>query len=165
MSAERHPYRQAFEARDVERVAAQLADDVVFHSPVIGTEAFAGKAAVTELIAVVLDALEDVVFTHDQAVEGGHILLSNASVLGKPVKTSTLLELDDAGRIREIWVMARPLTGLAAIAEAMGSGLVERRNPGRGGAIRVLSKPLAGMAVLTDRIGARLITDLNRSSG
>jgi hypothetical protein len=60
--------------------------------------------------------------------------------------------------------MARPLIGLVATAETIGSDLAKRRGPGRGPAIRVLSKPLAGLAAVTDRTGSRLIAALNRST-
>ena len=159
-----HPYREAFERRDLDALVAQLADSVVFHSPVIGDQAFEGRAAVTELLRIALDSLTDVKFTHDQATGGAHILVSDARVLGKPVKVTNLLELDADGRIREIWIMARPLTGLAAIAEAIGSGLMARSNPPRVPVIRALSRPLGALAFVTDRIGARMIAQLNRSS-
>jgi hypothetical protein len=85
-------------------------------------------------------------------------------VLGKPFKSTTLLEFNADGKIRVIWVMARPLTGVVAIAEAIGPQLAERQGSGRGPAVRVLSKPLAGLAAVANRTGARLIAALNRST-
>ena len=60
--------------------------------------------------------------------------------------------------------MVRPLTGVVAIAEAIGSQLAKRRGPGGGPAVRALSKPLAGLAAVTERTGSRLIAALNRST-
>jgi hypothetical protein len=85
-------------------------------------------------------------------------------VRGKRVKVTTLLELAPDGQIQEIWVMARPLVGLVAIAEAIGSGLAQREAPARARPLAVALKPLAGMAAATDRIGSRLVAAVNRSA-
>jgi ketosteroid isomerase-like protein len=159
-----HPYRQAFEDRDLDRLTELLADDVVFHSPVIGDPGFEGRDAVRAVLGIALEAVEVHEYTHDFGQEDGHILVTNARVLGKPTKVTTLLEFDADGKIQEIWVMARPLTGVVAIAEAVGSRLAERQSPRRGAAVRALSKPLAGLAAVTNATGGRIITALNRST-
>lgn len=161
---EPHPYRQAFADRDLDALVALLADDVVFHSPVISDPGFEGRDSVAGLLAIVLDAITDVEFTHEFGDERAHVLVANGRVLGKPIKATTLLEFNADGRIREIWEMVRPLTGVVAIAEAIGSQLAERQKPGRGRAVRALSKPLAGLAAVTDGRGSRLIAALNRST-
>jgi hypothetical protein len=161
---EPHPYRQAFANRDLAPLLALLADDVVFHSPVIADQGFEGHDAVARLLAIALDAITDVEYTHELGDDGARILVAKGRVLGKPIKSTTVLEFNADGKIREIWVMARPLTGVVAIADAIGSELAKRRGPGRGLAVRVLSKPLAGLAAVTERIGSRLIAALNRST-
>jgi SnoaL-like domain len=159
-----HPYRQAFEARDLDGLVALLADDVVFHSPVIGDPGFEGRDSVAALLAIVLDVVTDVAYTHELGDERVHVLISDARVLGKPFKSTSLLEFNADRKIREIWVMARPLTGVVAIAEAIGPQLAERQGSGRGPAVRALSKPLAGVAAVANRTGARLIAALNPST-
>jgi hypothetical protein len=159
---ERHPYRRAFEERDLAPLLAVLADDVVFHSPVIGERGVEDIDAVAALLAIVLDAVTDVDYTHEVGTDAAHMLVADGRVLGKPVKLTTLLELRAAGKVREIWVMARPLTAVVAIAEAIGTELARRQGPGRGPAIRALSKPLAGLAAVTERVGAGLIAAHNR---
>jgi hypothetical protein len=161
---ERHPYGQAFADRDLDGLVALLADDVVFHSPVIADPGFEGRDSVATLLAIVLDAVTDVEYTHELGDEGARILVNNARVLGKPMKATTLLAFDTDARIREIWVMVRPLTGVVAIAEAIGPQLAKRRGPGRAAAVRALSKPLAGLAAVAERVGSRLIAALNRST-
>jgi hypothetical protein len=159
-----HAYRQAFADRDLERLVPLLADDVVFHSPVIGAPAFEGRNSVAALYSMVFNAISDVEYTHEVGDEGAHILVNNARMLGRPFKATTLLELSPDGKIQEIWVMVRPLTGVVAIAEAIGSQLAKRRAPGGGAALRVLLKPLVGLAALANGIGSRLIAALNRST-
>jgi hypothetical protein len=161
---EPHPYRQAFEDQDLAPLLPLLAEDVVFHSPVIADPGFEGRDSVAALLAIVVDAITDVEYTHELGDDRARILVANGRVLGKPIKSTTLLEFNAGGKIREIWVMARPLTGVVAIAEAIGSELGKRRGPGRAPAIRALSKPLAGLAAVTERTGSRLIAALNRST-
>lgn len=161
---EPHPFRQAFVDRDLDRLIGMLTEDAVFHSPVISGPGFRGRESIAVLFAIVFDVVTDVEYVHDLGDENAHILVANGRVLGKPVKTTTVLELDADRKISEIWAMARPLTGVAAIAEAVGSRLAERQRPGGGAAVRAISKPLAGVAAVTDRTGSRMIAGLNRST-
>jgi deazaflavin-dependent oxidoreductase (nitroreductase family) len=161
---EHHPYRQAFAARDIDGVAALLADDVVFHSPVIADPGFEGRASVAALHAILFDTITDVEYTREVGDGKMHFLVANGRVRGKPIESTTTLEFDADQKIREIWVMVRPLTGVVAIAAAIGSQLAERRRAGLGAAVRALSKPLAGLASVTERGGSRLVTALNRST-
>ena len=160
---EHHPFGQALAGRDHDGLVPLLADDVVFHSPVITDPGFEGRDAVAALLAMVLDSIFIDEYTHELGDEHTRILVGDGRVLDKPIKVTTMLELNGGGKIREIWVMVRPLTGVVAIAEAIGSRLADRQGPGRGPAVRVLSMPLAGLAVVTDRIGSGLIAALNRS--
>jgi hypothetical protein len=161
---EPHPYREALADRDFERLVELLADDVVFHSPVISAPGFEGRDSVAALHAMIFNAASDTEYTHEFDDEGAHVLVYNARMLGKPFKATTLLEFNPDGKIREIWVMVRPLTGVVAIAEAIGSQLAKRRGPGRSPAVRAFFKPLAGLAAVANRIGSRLIAALNGST-
>lgn len=155
-----HPYRQAYEARDLDRLVALLADDVVFHSAIVLEQGFEGRDSVAVFLETVFDMFEDNRFTHEFGDERSHMLVADAQVLGKSVKTATLLEFDAEGKIREIWVMVRPLLGLVAIVEAAGVAL---SNDGED-AVRELSKQLADLAAVADSGGARLAEELNRSA-
>lgn len=152
-----HPYAQAFANRDVDAAVELFADDVVFHSPVIAEPGFQGRTSVAELLKIVFEVITDEEFFVDVGNDDIHLLVANARVLGNPIKTTTLLEYDANGLIREIWIMARPLVGVVAIAEAVGSGLAARGGAGRGLAVQGLTKPLAGLAALTNRTGSQWI--------
>ncbi|HEX9970404.1 MAG TPA: nuclear transport factor 2 family protein [Acidimicrobiales bacterium] len=154
-----HPYREAFAARDLDRVVSLLADDVTFHSPVM-SESFEGRASAAAILAVALDVFAEPEYTHDLGDGRSHVLVADAHVLGKPVKTTTLLEHDADGKIGEIWLMSRPLTANAAIVEAV-TRAVKDRDPG----LHDLSKPFADLAAMIDRAAAVLIGELNRSTG
>jgi hypothetical protein len=60
--------------------------------------------------------------------------------------------------------MVRPLSGVVAIAQAIGPQLAKRRGPGQAAAVHVLSQPLSGLAAVAEHVGSRLIADLNRST-
>jgi hypothetical protein len=158
---EAHPFRQAFAARDRERLMSLLADDVSFHSPVISEPGFEGRDAAARGLAIALDVFKDAQYTHDLADDRSHLLVADARELGKPVKITWLLESDAAGKIREIWVMARPLPGLIAIVEAVRRHVANRALRS---AMQALSKPLAAFAAVTDRAAARMVDELNRST-
>jgi hypothetical protein len=160
-----HPYAQAFADGDHGAAVALLADDVVFHSPVIGEMAFYGRASTAALLEIVFREVTDVEYTHAFGDAEAQVMVSDARVRGKPIKATTLLELKRDGKIGEIWVMARPLVGVVAIGEAIGSGLAQREAPSRARVLGVSMKPLAGLAAATDRVGSRLIASLNRSAG
>ena len=160
---ELHPYAEAFSARDHAATVALLSDDVVFHSPVISDQGFEGKAATAALLEIVYREIGIERYTHGWQDAAAAIYVADARVRGKRVKVTTLLELDGQGLIREIWVMARPLVGLVAIAEAIGGGLTERQAPRRAAVTAASVKPFAGLAALMDRVGAGLVRSLNRS--
>lgn len=158
-----HPYAEAFADRDHARMVAMLSDDVVFHSPVISEQAFYGKAATAALFEIVLPEVEVERYTHAWRDDSSAIAVADTRVRGKSVKVANLLEFDEEGGICEIWVMARPLIGVVAIAEAIGGGLSRRHAPRRARALAIAVKPLAAMAASTDRVGAGLVRSHNRS--
>jgi hypothetical protein len=145
-------------------VVALLADDVVFHSPVISDPGFEGLGSVAALYAMDFDSFSDVEFTHEFGNEGARVLVATASVLSRPISATTLLEFNADGEIREIWVMVRPLSGVVAIADAIGSRLARRHRRGLVLAVGALLKILTGQAAVTDGVGSRLIAALNRST-
>jgi len=49
-----HPFRTAVEARDLDAVLAVLADDVVFHSPIV-FKPYRGKAATGAVLAAAFE--------------------------------------------------------------------------------------------------------------
>ena len=112
------PFRRAVEARDLDAMVAALAEDVVFRSPVV-FKAYEGRAAVGGILAAVLETLEDFRYTDALAGADVHALLFSARVGDRDLDGIDLLRFDDAGLVRELTVMVRPLSGLSALADAM----------------------------------------------
>jgi hypothetical protein len=117
-----HPFRAAVEARDLQAMADVLAEDVTFRSPVVFTP-YEGRDTVMGLLRHVVEVLEDFRYTGELAGDGLHGLVFEARVGDRQVQGWDLLEVDAQGRVTALTVMMRPLSGLIAVAEAMGARL------------------------------------------
>jgi ketosteroid isomerase-like protein len=115
-------FRAAVEARDTDAMAACLADDVVFTSPV-AFKPYEGKAITAAILRGVLRIFEDFRYVRELASADGrdHALEFETVVDGKAVNGCDFLHLDDDGRIVDFKVMVRPLSGANALAAAMGA--------------------------------------------
>lgn len=114
-----HPFRAAVEARDLQALSATLAEQVVFSSPV-AFQPFRGRADVTEVLGNVLEVFEDFSYSDELEGEASHALVFTATVGGRTVQGLDYLRFDDEGLVSELVVMVRPLSGVIALAEAMG---------------------------------------------
>jgi hypothetical protein len=114
-----HPFRTAVEQRDQAAMVALLAPDVRFSSPV-AFRPFVGRDAAAELFWNLFEVLED--FTYLDELEGvdTHALVFSASVGGKQLQGLDHLRFGVDGLVTEFTVMVRPLSGVVALAEAMG---------------------------------------------
>lgn len=115
-------FREAVEAGDVDAAVALLADDVVFRSPAV-FKPYEGRAIVDVILRAVFETFED--FRYSDALEGddASALVFSARVGERTLDGVDLIRLDGEGRIRELTVFVRPLSGLQALAEAMGDRL------------------------------------------
>jgi ketosteroid isomerase-like protein len=80
---EPHPYGRSLAARDLDRLAALLADDVVFHTPDIAGPAFQGRDSVATVLAMVADAITDVRYTHEVGDGTTRVLVSDGLDSGR----------------------------------------------------------------------------------
>lgn len=115
-----HPFRQAVEARDEAAMAALLADDVVFTSPV-AFKPYAGKAMTAAILRGVVRVFEDFRYVREIADGRDHALVFEATVAGKAITGCDFIHTTDDGLIDDLMVMVRPLSGAQALAEAMGA--------------------------------------------
>lgn len=115
-----HPFRQAVEARDPDAMAAQLADDVVFTSPV-AFKPYPGKPITAAILRGVMRVFED--FRYVKEIDGGadHALVFEATVSGKRITGCDFIHTNADGLIDDFMVMVRPLSGAQALSEAMGA--------------------------------------------
>ena len=116
-----HPFRGAVEAHDEAAMAALLADDVVFTSPV-AFKPYHGKPITAAILRAVLRVFEDFRYIREIADTNGrdHALVFEATVSGKKVTGCDFIHVNDAGLIDDFMVMVRPLSAANALADAMG---------------------------------------------
>jgi hypothetical protein len=114
-----HSFRAAVEARDLDALTACLAEDVVFNSPV-AFKPFQGRDSVRRVLHFAATTFEDFRYV-DEVADGDRVaLIFRARVGDKELQGLDLLHTDDDGLIDELTVMVRPLSGVIALAEAMG---------------------------------------------
>ena len=111
-------FRTAVEAKDMDAVEALLAEDVVFHSPVV-FKPYHGRATVGAILRAVVEVFED--FTYERELNDGadQALVFRARIGDRQLEGLDLLRLGDDGLITELTVLVRPLQGVLALAEAM----------------------------------------------
>jgi hypothetical protein len=115
-----HPFGAAVEARDIEAALATLADDVVFHSPAV-FHPYEGAETVGALLRLVFETFEDFRYTDEVAnPDGTHGLVFRARVGERELEGIDLLRDGADGRVADFTVMIRPLSGLVALAQALG---------------------------------------------
>jgi SnoaL-like domain len=117
-----HPFRAAVEARDIEAAIGLLHPDVVFRSPVV-FKPYEGRDAVAVILRAVFETFEDFRYVSEMAGPNGHALLFKTRVGDRELDGADFLVTDDDGRITELMVMVRPMSGVHALAEAMGRRL------------------------------------------
>ncbi|WP_354637804.1 nuclear transport factor 2 family protein [Kitasatospora camelliae] len=117
-----HPFRTAVEDRDTEALAALLAEDVVFTSPVV-FKPYPGKAITAAILRGAMRVFEDFRYVREIADPGGrdHAFVFTATVGGRQIQGCDFLHFDEHGLIDEFTVMVRPLSAAQALAEAMGA--------------------------------------------
>lgn len=120
------PFREAVEARDVDALEACLAEDVVFRSPAV-YQPYAGREATMVILRAVMRVFEDFRYVRETASPDGrdHVLVFEATVNGKELEGVDVLHLDDDGRVDDLRVLVRPVSGLTALVEAMGEAIPE----------------------------------------
>ena len=111
-------FRKAVEARDTDAMAACLAENVVFTSPVAFAP-YPGKPITAAILRGVMRVFENFRYEREIADGANHALVFRAEVNGKEIQGCDFLHLDSDGLIDEFTVMVRPLSGAQALSEAM----------------------------------------------
>ena len=111
-------FRAAAEAKDFSAAHELFAEDVVFRSPVV-FKPYEGRDALMLLLGAVVRVFED--FRYVEQVETGDtaVLMFEAKVGDRDVQGVDILRFGEDGRVREMLVMVRPMSGMHALAEAM----------------------------------------------
>jgi hypothetical protein len=108
--------------RDREALAAMVADDVVFHSPVT---TYHGRDQVVDLLALIGSVLDDVTATREVET----VTFVKGHMEGEELDGVLVESRDSDGRIAEITLLLRPLATLQAAVRRMARALAERPDP------------------------------------
>jgi len=115
-------FRKAAEAKDFSQAEELFSPEVVFRSPAV-FKPYTGLEALGVLLGAVVQVFED--FRYVDQVETGDtaVLVFEARAGDKELNGVDVLRFGEDGRIVEMMVMIRPLSGLNALAEEMGRRL------------------------------------------
>ncbi len=109
---------------DLALLGAMVADDAVFHSPVVHTPQL-GKAKVMTYLGAAAQVLGGEGFAYvRELVDGNQVLLEFTNQLdGIHVNGIDLIEFDEAGMINDFKVMVRPMKAMNKLWELMAAQL------------------------------------------
>jgi ketosteroid isomerase-like protein len=110
-------FRAGIESGDIAAVVALLADDVVFHSPIVFAD-YQGRDAVAPILYGVASVFEDFRYTAEFSSADGHVLVFSARVGDRELDGVDILRVVD-GVIAEFTVMVRPYSAATALRERM----------------------------------------------
>jgi hypothetical protein len=111
----------AVHAMDGDGIRATLAENVRFFSPVV-YKPYEGRDVVGTILAEgAMKVFEEFTYVHrlEDPEERVATLIFNAKVNGREVDGLDLLHFDADGKVDELKVMVRPMSGTNALAEAM----------------------------------------------
>ena len=111
-------FRKAAEAKDFSAIEDIFTEDVTFKSPVV-YKPYEGREAVATLLGAVAQVFEDFRYLHQVETGDVAVLMFEASVGDRDLQGVDILRFDDEGKIAELTVMVRPMSGMHALAEAM----------------------------------------------
>lgn len=115
-------------SRDAGGLDALLADDAVFHSPVVHTPQ-AGKAVVAKYLAAALSVFgnESFRYVRELATERDAVLEFVAEIDGIVVNGVDIIRWNEEGKIVDFKVMVRPLKAINLIHQKMAAMLQAKR--------------------------------------
>jgi hypothetical protein len=114
--------------RDAQALADALAENVVFHSPVLWKPKL-GKAEAMLYISGAASVLEDFTYLRQYHNEQGVVLEFQAHIDQIVVKGVDMIQLNSAGQISDFEVMVRPAKAIEALATAMARQLALMASP------------------------------------
>jgi ketosteroid isomerase-like protein len=121
-------FRQAAESKDFSAIDELFAEDVSFRSPVV-YKPYEGREAVATLLGAVAQVFEDFRYTDQVETGDAAVLAFTARIGDRELDGIDHLRFDSEGRVREMLVYVRPMSGVNALAEAMAKKLEELGAP------------------------------------
>ena len=116
--------------RDVGLLEKLLADDVVFHSPVVHTPQ-RGRAITLLYLRGAMQVLGTPAFRYEREIRGERDALLEfvTEIDGITINGVDLIRWDEAGRIIDFKVLVRPLKAINVLHQKMGELLAQMKQP------------------------------------
>ena len=116
------------QTRNTKGLDSLLAEQVVFHSPVVHAPQV-GKAITTQYLSAAFRVFFNESFRYVREIEGPRdaVLEFNVEIDGISVNGVDMLQWDDDGRIVDFKVLIRPLKAIDLIHQKMGAMLQAQR--------------------------------------
>lgn len=145
-------FAAALAARDIDALVDTLAPDAVAYSAVTAVP-FEGREVLADLYAGLFEAFQDLRVL-DQFQSGDtHAFFWEGHIDGRYVAGADRIRLDSNGKVREITIVGRPLTGLSTFITGIGYQFARRRRgPVVARILRMTALPLAPLFSLFDPI-------------
>jgi hypothetical protein len=121
-------WHELVKSRNTRGLASLLADDVVFHSPVVHTPQV-GKAITTQYLSAAFQVFFNESFRYVREVVGPSdaVLEFQVEIDGIGVNGVDMIKWDAAGRIVDFKVLVRPLKAINLIHQKMAAMLQARQ--------------------------------------
>lgn len=121
-------WHQLVQARDARGLDALLADDAVFHSPVVHTPQV-GKSITRQYLAAAIHVFGNESFRYVRELKSNRdaVLEFQVEIDGISVNGVDMIKWNDAGKITEFKVMLRPLKAVNLIHQKMAAMLEANR--------------------------------------
>jgi hypothetical protein len=153
----RTAFARALEARDIDALVESLAPDAVLHSAVTASP-FEGREVLADLYASLFESFEEIRIVDELENGSTHAFFWEGRMEGRYVAGADRLRLDHEGRVREITVVGRPLSGVSTFLTGIGYRLARRRR-GRlvAALLRLSARPLAPLFSSLDPVTRWLV--------
>jgi ketosteroid isomerase-like protein len=152
-----HPFTAALADRDIDALVEALAPDAVLHSAITNTP-FEGREVLRDVYASLFEAFEELQVTDRFRNSDTEVFFWEGRMDGRFVAGADRIKLGADGKVHDITIVGRPLTGLASFITGLGFHFARRRRgPVVARIMRVMALPLAPMFSLVDRMVGWLI--------
>lgn len=153
---DQHPFRIAFETRDLKDWVDELAEDVVAFSPMLSAP-FRGRELLADLYRTLFETFDEFEITEEFVSDGSAAFFWQGVMKGRRVQGTDLLRRNQQGKISEITVFIRPLIAIADFGAAVGPPFARRRGRVTPVIARLVSAPLRALFAFTDAVAARIV--------
>lgn len=152
-----HAFPAAIAARDAGALIDTLAPDVTLHSAVTKVP-FQGRDVVGDTYRSVIESFDELRIVDEFESEGTVAFFWEGRMGGRPVAGADRVRLDADGKVREITVTGRPLSGLAMFLAEIGFRLARRRRGALAARVlRLTSLPLPSLLSVVDPLARWIV--------